>query len=79
MTSCICAAKTAADILELLKEFCCRAFGTIGLQGLIEKRLLSMVLRMPVKKKLLGTARQGANLWPAPAEITGQDDYKKFY
>lgn len=32
---------------------------------------------MPVKKKLLGTAVQGANLWPAPAEITGQDDYKK--
>lgn len=36
-----------------------------------------MVLRMPVKKKLLETAVQGANLWPAPAEITGQDDYKK--
>lgn len=32
---------------------------------------------MPVKKKLLETAVQGANLWPAPAEITGQDDYKK--
>lgn len=32
---------------------------------------------MPVKKKLLGTAVQGANLWPAPAEISGQDDYKK--
>lgn len=47
------------------------------MQGLIEKRLLSMVLRMPVKKKLLETAVQGANLWPAPAEITGQDDYKK--
>lgn len=47
------------------------------MQGLIEKRLLSMVLRMPIKKKLLGTAVQGANLWPAPAEITGQDDYKK--
>lgn len=47
------------------------------MQGLIEKRLLSMVLKMPVKKKLLGTAVQGANLWPAPAEITGQDDYKK--
>lgn len=36
-----------------------------------------MVLRMPIKKKLLGTTVQGANLWPAPAEITGQDDYKK--
>lgn len=47
------------------------------MQGLIEKHLLSMVLRMPVKKKLLETAVQGANLWPAPAEITGQDDYKK--
>lgn len=47
------------------------------MQGLIEKRLLSMVLRMPIKKKLLGTAVQGANFWPAPAEITGQDDYKK--
>lgn len=47
------------------------------MQGLIEKRLLSMVLRMPIKKKLLGTTVQGANLWPAPAEITGQDDYKK--
>lgn len=47
------------------------------MQGLIEKRLLSMVLRMPIKKKLLGTARQGANFWPAPAGITGQDDYKK--
>lgn len=47
------------------------------MQGLIEKRLLSMVLRMPIKKKLLGTAVQGANLWPAPAEVTGQDDYKK--
>lgn len=47
------------------------------MQGLIEKRLLSMVLRMPIKKKLLGTAVQGANLWPAPAEISGQDDYKK--
>lgn len=47
------------------------------MQGLIEKRLLSMVLKMPIKKKLLGTAVQGANLWPAPAEISGQDDYKK--
>lgn len=47
------------------------------MQGLIEKHLLSMVLRMPVKKKLLETAVQGANLWPTPAEITGQDDYKK--
>lgn len=47
------------------------------MQGLIEKRLLSMVLRMPVNKKLLGTAVQGESFWPAPAEITGQDDYKK--
>lgn len=47
------------------------------MQGLIEKHLLSMVLRMPIKKKLLGIAVQGANFWPAPAEITGQDDYKK--
>lgn len=47
------------------------------MQGLIEKRLLSMVLRMPIKKKLLGTAVQGASFWPAPAERTGQDDYKK--
>lgn len=47
------------------------------MQGLIEKRLLSMVLRMPIKKKLLGTTVQGANLWLAPAEISGQDDYKK--
>lgn len=45
--------------------------------GLIEKRLLSMVLRMPIKKKQLGTTVQGANLWLAPAEISGQDDYKK--
>ncbi len=47
------------------------------MQGLIEKRLLSMVLRMPINKKLLGTAVQGENFWPAPAEISGQDDYKK--
>ena len=32
---------------------------------------------MTVKKKQLGTTVQGANLWPAPAGITGQDDYKK--
>lgn len=47
------------------------------MQGLIEKRLLSMVLRMAIKKKLLETTVQGANFWPAPAEISGQDDYKK--
>lgn len=47
------------------------------MQELIEKRLLSMVLRMPINKKLLGTAVQGENFWPAPAEISGQDDYKK--
>lgn len=43
------------------------------MQGLIEKRLLSMVLRMAIKKK----AVQGVSFGPAPAEITGQDDYKK--
>ncbi len=47
------------------------------MQGLIEKHLLSMVLRMPIKKKLLGTAVQGVSFGPAPAEISGQDDYKK--
>ena len=41
--------------------------------GLIEKRLLSMVLRMAIKKK----AVQGVSFGPAPAEITGQYDYKK--
>lgn len=43
------------------------------MQGLIEKRLLSMVLRMAIKKK----AVQGVSFGPAPAEVTGQDDYKK--
>jgi hypothetical protein len=33
---------------------------------------------MHIKKKLLETTVQGANFWPAPAGITGQDDYKKF-
>ena len=32
-----------------------------------------MVLRMAIKKK----AVQGVSFGPAPAEITGQDDYKK--
>lgn len=37
-----------------------------------------MVLRMPIKKKLLGTAVQRESFGPMPAERTGQDDYKNF-